>query len=219
MEVELSENAEEILENLWTFREREQRPKSSLGDLGISREDNAIKELAKFNLIVLSEDEISLTSKGESEASDIVRRHRLAERLLVDVLDTKETLIEETACKLEHLIRKGIEENICSLLGHPKICPHGHPIPRGKCCLRGYDKAAKIIVTLSQLKPEQKGRIAYISTKARKRLQKLMAMGVTPGVPIQVIQRFPSYVFQMGQTQIAVDEEIANEIFVLQTNS
>ncbi|NIP66672.1 hypothetical protein GWN63_01030 [Candidatus Bathyarchaeota archaeon] len=127
--------------------------------------------------------------------------------------------MEETACKLEHLIKSGIEENICSLLGHPEVCPHGNPIPKGKCCLEGYDKAGKIVVALSQLQPEEEGRIAYISARERKRLQKLMAMGVTPGTTVRLIQRFPSYVFQMGETQIALDETIADQIFLLKTKS
>jgi DtxR family Mn-dependent transcriptional regulator len=104
-------------------------------------------------------------------------------------------------------------------LGHPRVCPHGSPIPKGKCCFKGLDKASRIVVALSQLEQDQAGRIAYIHTKGRGRLQKLMAMGITPGMQLHVIQKFPSHVFQIGQTQIAVDEEIANEIFVLLTNS
>jgi Fe2+ transport system protein FeoA len=56
-------------------------------------------------------------------------------------------------------------------------------------------------------------------TKGRGRLQKLMAMGVTPGMSIRIIQRFPLHVFETGRTQIAVDEEIVNEIFVVEHSS
>ncbi len=215
----LSENAEEILEALWTRIEEEGKTEFHLDNLRIDTGEGGIKELSDLNLILLSDDRISLTAAGRSEAEKVVRRHRLAERLLVDVLDTEAGLLEETACKFEHLIREGIEENICVLLGHPRVCPHGSPIPKGKCCLEGYDKTKGIVAPLAQLENGQEGKIVYIHSKGRERLPKLMALGITPGMPIQVIQRFPSHVFQVGQTQIAVDEEIANEIFVLQTNS
>lgn len=217
--MDLSDNAEEILEILWTRSETEESSRLSLNSIKTNGEVEAIKELTKLNLISLSEDGVSLTARGRTEAENVIRRHRLAERLLVDVLDTELASVEEAACRFEHAIRRGIEDNICVLMGHPRICPHGKPIPRGKCCLKGYDRVAKIVVALSQMEPEQEGKIAYIHAKGRKRLQKLMAMGVTPGMAIRVIQRFPSHVFQIGQTQIAVDEEIADEIFVLKTDS
>jgi DtxR family Mn-dependent transcriptional regulator len=217
--LDLSEDAEEILEALWTNAEEEGKSRFTLKSIEINRKNDFIKELTKHKLITLSENYVSLTSLGLSEAENVVRRHRLAERLLVDVLDIEEDLVEEVACKFEHVIQKGVEDSICVLLGHPRVCPHGSPIPKGKCCLKGLDKASRIVVPLSQLEQDQAGRIAYIHTKGRGRLQKLMAMGITPGMQLQVIQKFPSHVFQIGQTQIAVDEEIANEIFVLLTNS
>ncbi len=215
----LSEEAEEFLENLWIRHEEKGESTFSLSSMGVGEEDAAVKELARFNLISISEKQISLTARGQTEAENVVRRHRLAERLLVDLLDTELGLVEEAACKLEHAIRRGIDENVCILLGHPRVCPHGKSIPKGRCCRIGSMKADKIVVPLFQMEPNQEGRIAYIHAKGRDRLQKLMAMGVTPGMPIRVIQRFPSHVFEIGQTQIAVDEEIANEIFVVEYSS
>lgn len=167
----------------------------------------------------LSNYQFSLTTQGFSEAEKVGRRHRLAERLLVDVLDIDAALVEEAACQFEHILREGIEDNVCILLGHPRFCPHGNPIPKGGCCLKDEDMASRVVVIISQLEANQGGKIAYIQSNERKRLQKLIVMGVTPGTPIRVIQRNPSYVFQIGQTQIAVDEEIANSIFVLRTES
>lgn len=214
----LSEEAEEVLESLWTRAEKEGKWRFNLHSIGINEPDDILQELSKFNLISISENQISLTAEGRSQAENVIRRHRLAERLLVDVLEVESALVEEAACKLEHAIRKGIEENICTLLGHPRFCPHGNPIPKGECCLKEYNNTTRIVTPLSQMEPEQEGTIAYIHTKGSKKLQRLMAMGVTPGTPVHTIQKFPSHVFQLGQTQIAVDKEIANEIFVLQTS-
>ena len=211
----LSEDAEEILENLWIRNEEGGESTFSYNQMEPDVKNRAYKELTKSNLIVVSENKFSLTEKGKAEAENIIRRHRIGERLLVDILDTEPGLVEETACKLEHAIRRGIDENICILLGHPRVCPHGKSIPKGRCCRKGFTKTAKVIVPLSQMEPDQEGRIVYIHSKGRGRLQKLMAMGVTPGMRIQVIQRFPSHVFQIEMAQIAVDEEIADEIFVV----
>jgi DtxR family Mn-dependent transcriptional regulator len=217
--MELSDESEEILENLWVQNKEGGETTCTFYSFRQETKDKAIKELIRFNLISISENQISLTEKGKIEAENVVRRHRLAERLLVDILDTKLEVVEEAACKLEHVIRRGIDDNICILLGHPRVCPHGRSIPKGKCCRRGSSKTARVVVSLSQMEPDQEGRIAYIHSKVRGRLQKLMAMGVTPGMSIRVIQRFPSHVFQIERTQIAVDEEIANEIFVVSNNS
>jgi DtxR family Mn-dependent transcriptional regulator len=134
--------------------------------------------------------------------------------LLYDVLEVGKDDLEASACKFEHSITEGIEERICTLLGHPKVCPHGKDIPPSKCCEEGKEIVEKVVSALSQLRRGQHGRIVYVLTKDHKNLHKLLAMGVLPGMPVEVIQTYPSYVFQIGQTQIAVDTEIANDIYV-----
>ena len=78
---------------------------------------------------------VQLTHKGRQKAADIIRRHRLAERLFTDSLALdSETEIEQQACKFEHILSQGATEKICTFLGHPRTCPHGAPIPPGPCC-------------------------------------------------------------------------------------
>ena len=78
---------------------------------------------------------VELTAKGRQRAADIIRRHRLAERLFTDSLAMdSETEIEQQACKFEHILSPEATDKICTFLGHPKTCPHGAPIPPGKCC-------------------------------------------------------------------------------------
>jgi DtxR family Mn-dependent transcriptional regulator len=72
----------------------------------------------------------------------------------------------------------------------------------------------RLIAPLIELQPNQRGHIAYIQLNDPKRLQKLMAMGVLPGVPITLLRRFPSFVFEAGYSQFAVDKEIAADIYV-----
>src|SRR5271154_857996 len=78
---------------------------------------------------------VELTSRGRQRAADIIRRHRLAERLFTDSLAMdSETEIEQQACKFEHILSAEATDKICSFLGHPQTCPHGAPIPPGACC-------------------------------------------------------------------------------------
>jgi DtxR family transcriptional regulator, Mn-dependent transcriptional regulator len=207
--MELTDSAEEILESLWTeIVENKKTP-----DIAVFKDNAAFKELLSKNFISLEEKKL-LTSKGMDEARLCVRRHRLAERLLVDVLRVKGGLVHEAGCKLEHVLHKGLEDNICVLLGHPKTCPHGQPIPEGKCCLKRDDKAESLVKPLSALKKGQGGRIAYLHTNDRDILRKIMAMGALPGLVITLIQGFPSYVFQIGESQFAIDKNIADQIQV-----
>lgn len=212
--MKISERAEEILETLWTHAEEE---KSEPIDLGVARGEPEIDELCKLGHIKLTGDKIALTEKGKSEGQKIVRRHRLAERLFADILDVKAKLVHPLSCKFEHMLTNGVEDNICTLLGHPKTCPHGKSIPPGECCKKSRQNINKVISTLSNLGKNQKGKVAYIHTKDQKKLQKLMSMGILPGITVGLIQKFPSYVFQIGQSQFAVDKELAECIFVRTT--
>lgn len=211
--MELEEKAEEVLEMLWIGTEEAKKEHLSLDALATT-EKQALGQLLAAGYISVSSDGVRLTDKGYPEAANVVRRHRLAERLLVDILGSGDRFMDEKACKFEHLLDRGLDENICSLLGHPKICPHGKLIPPGRCCQEEQGKAQKVVASLSQLVQGQKGRVAYIYAPKSSQLQKLMAMGILPGAPINLIQSFPSYVFQVGQTQFAVDREIADAIYV-----
>src|SRR6266446_320148 len=78
---------------------------------------------------------VELTTRGRQRAADIIRRHRLAERLFTDSLALdSESEIEQQACKFEHILSPEATDKICTFLGHPKTCPHGAPIPAGECC-------------------------------------------------------------------------------------
>ena len=80
---------------------------------------------------------VEFTPRGRQRAADIIRRHRLAERLFTDSLALdSESEIEQQACKFEHILSTEATDKICSFLGHPRTCPHGAPIPPGPCCER-----------------------------------------------------------------------------------
>lgn len=78
--------------------------------------------------------EVRLTDSGARRARDVVRRHRLAERLFTDTFAIEDAEAHQQACRFEHIITPELDQRICSFLGHPKTCPHGNPIPPGPCC-------------------------------------------------------------------------------------
>jgi len=209
--MKITDRAEEILETLWVHIEEKQERSI---DIGLAKGEPVVDELCKSGYVKLVDGKINLTEKGKIEGQKIVRRHRLAERLFADVLDIKKKLVHPISCQFEHLLHEGIEENICVLLGHPSTCPHGRPIPQGECCRKSKESISKVISSLVGLKVNQKARVAYIHTRDRKKLEKIMAMGVLPGMAITLLQKFPSYVFQVGQSQFAVDKDLAESIIV-----
>jgi DtxR family Mn-dependent transcriptional regulator len=141
--MEISDEAEEILEDLWSDIV-EKKNSVTLKSLNMERNDNRILELHSLGLVELEENHVNLTLKGKDEARGTIRRHRLAERLLADLLDTREGYIEEMSCKMEHALYKGVDESICTILGHPKVCPHGAPIPPGRCCKKAGRQAERV---------------------------------------------------------------------------
>jgi putative ABC transport system ATP-binding protein len=90
--------------------------------------------MSDLHLIALRNGEVDLTPAGSQRARDVVRRHRLAERLFKDTFAIEDSEARNQACKFEHIISPELDQRICSFLGHPKTCPHGNPIPPGECC-------------------------------------------------------------------------------------
>jgi DtxR family Mn-dependent transcriptional regulator len=72
---------------------------------------------------------LQLTDKGRAEAIGVMRKHRLAERLLVDIIGLDWETVHVEACRWEHVMSEEVERRILSLLEKPLVCPHGNPIP------------------------------------------------------------------------------------------
>ncbi len=210
---------EEILEHVWT--EREEGRDAAAGILEASATGHApaahaaeLQELASAGLVRLDGDRVLLTPDGEARARDVVRRHRLTERLFRDLLDLGERTMEAQACEFEHILSPEATDSVCTLLGHPPTCPHGKPIPPGECC-GAFQRTVRPLVTgLPSFDLGATGRIVFIAPKFHDRMDRLAALGVIPGSTLRLHQRSPSYVIEVGETTIALDPEIAGEIFV-----
>lgn len=202
---------DEILEALWcSLEEKEGEKWDSLA--GQSAE--ALKVMAGHGLVALEEGRPSLTPEGRKRAQAIIRRHRLAERLLSDVFDLGIQAAEEDACRFEHLLSARAEDSICILLGHPRSCPHGRPIPLGVCCRKRAQDARPLVLPLSRLERGETCEVAYVGTRDEARLNRLTCLGILPGHRLRLLQRRPSYVVEVDETHLGLDSSIAEEIYV-----
>ncbi|QWV91986.1 metal-dependent transcriptional regulator [Geomonas oryzisoli] len=212
--MKLSDKAEEILEALWIESEEKGAGYAELDRMEIDPSDPAYHELSAHALVEIRGGRIYFRPEGREEGRMTIRRHRLAERLMMDVLNIRGESGDVKACQFEHLLNEGVDSKVCTMLNHPATCPHGKPIPPGECCEEARKSGDLGVVPLTELKPGDDGDIAYIQTEDSKKMQKLMAMGVLPGNRISLLQAFPSYIFRVGFSEFAIDSAMAREIFV-----
>ena len=212
--MKLTEKAEEILEALWIESEEKGRGFAELDQMEIAASDPAYQELASHALVEIKGARLYFRPEGREEGRKTIRRHRLAERLMMDVLNIRGESGDMKACQFEHLLNEGVDVKVCTKLNHPATCPHGKPIPPGECCEEARRSGDLGVVPLTELKSGEEGDIAYIQTEDGKKMQKLMAMGVLPGNLILLMQAFPSYIFRVGFSEFAIDSAMAREIFV-----
>lgn len=89
-----------------------------------------LQRLEKAGYVTLdAQRHVTLTAQGVELAESVLRRHRLTERFLTDMLGMQWHEVHEEACRLEHYISGAVEERVISSLNHPTTCPHGNPIP------------------------------------------------------------------------------------------
>ncbi|MBT0654696.1 metal-dependent transcriptional regulator [Geomobilimonas luticola] len=212
--MKLSDKAEEILEALWIAVEEEGRGYEERERISVAADDPAYRELTGLAFIEVRDERVYFRPEGKEEGRKTIRRHRLAERLMMDVLNIRGETAEDKACQFEHLLNEGVDTKVCTMLNHPTTCPHGKAIPPGDCCMEARQSGDLGVVPLTELKSGEEGEIAYILTEDSKKMQKLMAMGVLPGNRIILMQSFPSYIFRVGFSEFAIDTAMAREIFV-----
>jgi DtxR family transcriptional regulator, Mn-dependent transcriptional regulator len=187
---------------------------SRLGDHAPGSGAEDFRALAGMGLVRVEADRVTLTETGKVRARGVIRRHRLAERLFRDLLDLSEGAAESQACEFEHILSPEATDSVCTLLGHPPTCPHGKSIPPGDCCSAAHRSVQSLVTGLPHFPIGETGRIVFIAPRFHERMDKLAALGVVPGSEVRLHQRAPAYVLDIGETTVAIDPEIASEIFL-----
>jgi len=155
---------------------------------------------------------VKLTEEGRALALSVFRRHRLAEKLLMDVLHVDWAQSHEEACRLEHSISEQVANSIQKTLGNPQTCPHGNPIPDEK----GYMPPTKS-EALSNLENGQNAVVTQIPDESPELLRYLSTLGMYPGVKIAVEEKAPfkgPMLVKVGSNSYPLSLDVASGIFV-----
>ena len=209
------EESDELLELIWKLREEGIQDKETIYKRSWNKDvKEAMRCAQESDLISTSEGKINLTTIGEAMAKMIVRRHRLAEKLLKEILQVGSNEMDSTACELEHILGPEVTESICAFLGHPRFCPHEKPIPLGECCGIFKEETDKFVIPLAKAIPGDRVKIIFLVPRHHRRLHQLTNLGIIPGAEIVLHQKKPAYVLRAGETDIAIDDEIARHIYV-----
>jgi DtxR family Mn-dependent transcriptional regulator len=154
---------------------------------------------------------VELTRKGRSHGLLIKRRHRLAERLLKDVLGYDLASVHDEACKLEHVLNDEVADKISRIIGDVKTCPHGNPIPSKQ------GEAGKLeAVSLIDIEEGEECTIQAIP-EDKEDVQRLIPFNILPGASVKVVEKTPFgtiMVQSCGGTQLALSSDIASKILV-----
>jgi len=211
-----SPRIEEYLEYIYKLQEmHESATTSKLAqrlELAPSSVSEMLKQLEQKGLVEYAEKGVVLTKEGELKARKVIRKHRLSERMLTDILGFKWDKVHEEACRLEHDISSEMEEKIEEKLGNPRTCPHGYPIP---------DKEGLIVqdntIKLSELKANEKGVIISVFEENSEMLQYLGSLGLYPEIEVKVKSVAPfggPILIRMTGSEISVGKELAEKIMV-----
>lgn len=131
-----SEHVEMYLKAIWYIREKGDEVKvSSIAKLLNVTQPSVVQMLRKLDgsgMVHYTKGSVNLTSEGDRIGKQMIRNTRLLEVMMKDAL--KIEIDEEMVCGIEHHMKNIFTDALCTLLKHPRKCPHGHDIPRGRCC-------------------------------------------------------------------------------------
>lgn len=155
---------------------------------------------------------LSLTPEGRAVAESVVRKHRLAERLLTDIIGLPWEKAHLEAGRWEHVISDEVEARLVEILGHPTTCPHGNPIP-------GSGGLEPPLVALSESRRGDHVRLERVTEQIEIDLDSLAylsAHGFIPGTEATVASRAPdgTLILDLGPRSIALGPALAQQLFV-----
>ncbi len=156
------------------------------------------------------EDGFQLTGAGRAKATTVVRRLRLAERLLTDVLKLDLAKVYDEACKMEHVISEEVEARLAAVLGHPATCPHGLPIP-------GETDDPVPSSSLLDLAPGQSAQVAAVPEEDSEMVAYLGELGLVPTTAFTVEEVAPfngPVIFKINGSRRAIGREVAAKVRV-----
>ena len=179
-----------------------------------------VQRMERDGLLVVTEDRtIELTSSGRARATSVMRKHRLVEVLLTEVIGLDWELVHDEACRWEHVISDAVERRLSVLLDDPGTSPYGNPIPPAGYCEPPAPPEASRVVRLADVLDRGQGREVVVARlgeaiQADADVLPLLAQaGVTPGASLRV-DVLPDRLRLFAREQVTVDPQVAEAIFV-----
>jgi len=156
---------------------------------------------------------ITLTERGHALAQSVIRKHRLAERLLVDVIGLPWHLVHEEAGRWEHVMSDAVEARLVQLLGDPGTCPHGNPVP-------GSGRPIDPVASLADARPGDLVQLRRVSEQVELDYEALVYLdehGFTPGATALVSQRGPdgTLLLELDDSTVAFGPDLCARLYVV----
>jgi DtxR family transcriptional regulator, iron-dependent repressor len=167
---------------------------------------------------------VTLTTQGIEEAERILRRHRLTERLLVDLLGMPWHAVHEEALRLEHQISGAVEQRVVAALGQPTTCPHGNPIPGAVPNARAYlaEKRAFRLDASDSGREVELLLVSEVVEDEEELIRYLHERGITPGTRLRLAAPHASDASEaevtllVGERPVTVARRVAHALWVVQ---
>ncbi|MEM1538155.1 MAG: metal-dependent transcriptional regulator [Candidatus Nezhaarchaeales archaeon] len=218
--LQVSQTVEEYLEAVYKLSERfgSARTSDIASELKVSlgTVTNTVKYLERLGLVVHEPYRgVKLTEKGLKIAFNVIRRHRIIERFLTDVLRMDWVAAHEHACKLEHGLTEAVAKPLESLLNKPKTCPHGNPIPSEDGSIREMRD-----VKLFSLNEGDSGIVTRIVDEKPDLLRLLSSLGITPGSLVKLkrkTSRGDRLTVEVARSDYEVAKDVAAKVYVEKT--
>jgi DtxR family Mn-dependent transcriptional regulator len=214
---ELHDTTEEYLETILAIEEEGVVPLRArlVERLGLSAAavSETVGRLSDHGYVELHDDRtLHLTAKGRTLATTVVRRHRLAERLLTDVIGLEWEKVHREADRWEHAISADVEEKLVELLGDPATCPHGNPIPGSK---RATRKQQTIALARAEPGPITVARISEKLELSDDGLKLVATARLMPGCSATIVDHDDDGVHVTTATgEYVVPSKVAEQLYV-----
>jgi DtxR family Mn-dependent transcriptional regulator len=170
-----------------------------------------VKKLAEKGLVERKGRRLQLKPQGRSIALKVIRKHRLAERFLTDHLNIPWDHAHEQSCRLEHILSDTVVDQLEEFLGHPKTCPHGHPIP---------DKEGNIeVIDAPRLSDFEEGDVVLVervSEESPEVLRYLQEQKLFPGEEIKISKIAPfegPLLIEVSGEPLPLSRDIASKVW------
>ena len=173
-----------------------------------------VKRLAADGFVLVRNRAITLTAKGRARAESVVRKHRLAERLLTDIIGLEWHKAHLEAGRWEHVISDEVEARLVEILNHPTTCPHGNPIP-------GSGYAEPHLVMLADSNPGDEVQLKRVTEQVEidvESITYLSVHGFVPGTGAKVRSKAPDGTLTLelrGKDVIALGPGLAQQLYVV----